>query len=412
MDQSARPPFWRRLASSLAATFLRTAAVLSRAAGKITETCPACRWSGLPLCRCPGCGTLHEELLPSVNGVTSLSCSCGALLATTDSGGRRDYARVCRNPACRRAWPKEGPAQLAAYHLAVVGRDRSFLFGALQRLLEDYATANDVKLSFLDPQEEEAFRSGLQAVATGGEPPTWAGCTIVVRPVGSRPRLLYFYDLTGKRPGEYALPEILDGLVYLSDAPGQPPAEELPASAQRGRRFDVPVALVVRAAEKPEADASGSPWPKLHDLAGHYASFTVAAREAERDSAALRLYLIKAGLGDLANALEIRFERVAYFAAQFGSFRTLAPLIWLGHQAGAMSDAGEPSQALWNLRRFCRRALSGREGRHAANAVLALIFFGGPLVLILLGLVLGWKLLGVLICAGIAAWIWVRHRGA
>ena len=149
-------------------------------------------------------------------------------------------------------------------------------------------------------------------------------------------------------------------------------------------------------------------FPATHDLNGTYAGPAVAAQEAERDSAAVRLFLVQHGLGDLANALEIRFERVAFFAAQMENppHGVLAPLIWLSHHTGAFSDLPGWYWALGNLRRWWRRALRGREGPRAANIAWGLIIIGGPLAVLLIGLLFGWKVLALAVAGGIAAVIW------
>jgi hypothetical protein len=227
-------------------------------------------------------------------------------------------------------------------------------------------------------------------------------CTLRMALGQGRPCLVYLYDFAGTDPGEYTLPDRIDGLLYLVEMPEQPAESCLPASMFHGARFDVPLAMVLFS-KSPDAPAG-------HDLAGIYASPAVAAHEAERDSASLRLFLVQHGLGDFANALEIRFQRVAFFVGGDAGHENMAALAWLAFHAGALSD--EPSWYLapGNLARYIRHAFFGREGRYARNTAWGLLVVGSPLLLLVLGCGLGpWAPLAV-IAGTLAAGLWHGTR--
>ena len=118
-------------------------------------------------------------------------------------------------------------------------------------------------------------------------------------------------------------------------------------------------------------------------------------------------FLADAGLANLLGILEARFERVYYFGASalgrlpdpmdespFEPRGVLAPLVWLGHETGALSDAPGITRAGGNFRLFFRRALRGQEGTATEVAAWG-VALGGLAVLIDLLWHLGVAALGI-----------------
>lgn len=394
-----RRPLWQLPFVLLLVALLRVSTTIARITRKIVPTCPWCRQPVEPLYRCPACDQWHEQLSPTDRGVWTQKCACGHALATTDSGGRAAYARRCSNPDCGKDWPAEGPGFVSEFHLAIVGRPSGLLPAAVLRLVNVYATANQITICFLDPEEAAACQ---KVTTANGEP---RQVTLLLEPHGQPARLLYLYDRTNVTATCVDTPAHLDGVLYLIELSQDTAGRAMPETICQGRPFDLPLALIVKCPTLgPLADAL----PKLRDLSGTYASAGVAAQEAERDSAAIRLALVKLGLGDLANALEARFGPVACFAVSPDEqvHGALAPLIWLCHQAGTLPDVAGAAQGWANLWRFFRLALAGREGPRAANVARGLIVFGGPVALLLIGLIFGWQALGLAFLGtlGLAAW--------
>lgn len=451
----------------LTVALLRCEAAFKYTVLKIGYACPRCHWRGVPHFRCRGCGTLVEDLRPTVYGVWQARCdACGQELPTTDFAGRVRLDKVCRNPDCSHDLEDETLGLHSEYHLAVVGATSSgktnLMLTALWKL-EEFARDNNLTVSFADAAEEQAFRQAVGLLKVGKVlPKTVAAATprafnLSLRPETGRGCLLYLYDAAGEdfEAGEAALGShtfhrFIDGILFVVD----PFAEEgqrrtlSPADARNvnvassdaleilGRlmpfwerslrvaaegRFPIPVAVVVT---KMDACGLDRRLDKGPGVAGYFLTMGAAATVAERQSAATREFLCGAGLGGLVGNLEARFARVAYFPASalgrtpdptnplpFRPRGVLEPLVWLCHHTGALSDASELSQAWTNLRAYFRRALRGQEGSTAQLTTVGLLVgLGGTL---LYGL---WWLGGFLLCGLVVALgllgrpLWLRYR--
>jgi hypothetical protein len=366
---------------------------------KIAYCCPRCRHEGPPLYRCPGCGTLHEDLRPSIWGHWHARCGqCGRPLATTDWGGRREYEKVCPHPDCGRELPAL-VGRWAEYHLAVVGRDGGLLLAGLRRFEDDFARPNGLGLTFVDPEEEAIFRRGGEAAAASRR---W---TVAVQPLGKPASLVYLSDLSAAGPTErYLSLSRLDGLLFVFD----PPVEGVAPVAQpgpRGRRFALAVAGVVRIQE------TGP--PPVRDLAGLFVSAEAGTQEAGRDRDTVRRFLVEAGLAAFVEGVEQRFERVGWFAVVPGDppRGAATPLVWLLGRTGALTDASPVGGALAHLAQYWRRVLAGDEGHLVEGCLM-----GGIVLAQCAGMLalLGWLLGRVVLCLAIAGgacalwWAWFQ----
>lgn len=266
---------------------------------------------------------------------------------------------------------------MAEYHLVILGQEAGFLQGCSRHLTGDFALTNKWVIDFLDPADRQMVSEGSQSGKRLMGP-------LGIRLPTQEPCLLYLHDRSGIIPEKLVMPPMVDGIIYLIKMPAVPSDTELSANLSRGPRINVPLALVLLSPE--------GVGPVIHGLAGIFASPEVAAQEAERDRDAVRLFLVQFGLGDLANVLELRFGKAGFFIAT-SEQGFLAPLIWVGHQAGVWT--GEPGweRALKNGRDYWRRALQGREGRRAWNTTWGLRVLGGPAGLLLVGVIFGWRML-------------------
>jgi hypothetical protein len=283
--------------------------------------------------------------------------------------------------------------------VVIVGRNKGLSHAAVRRFMDDYAPANKLTATFVDPAEAATLRG------SSPEPAVRASgllCTLRLTSADGASTLLYLYNSTGTKPGELKLPPHLDGVLYSIDLHREG-LEPFPRTIFQGTRFAMPLALAV---------STGPDEPEVHGLDGFYASSAVAAQEAERDSAAVRLMLVQKDLGDFANALEARFQRVAYFriAPQAATTGALAPLVWLAYHVGALRDEPGAYVAVVNLLRYVRRALHGREGRQAWNTTWGLVVFGTPIALALLGWKLGFWLPALCLLTGVTGLLWNSTR--
>ena len=134
------------------------------------------------------------------------------------------------------------------------------------------------------------------------------------------------------------------------------------------------------------------------DLHSTYSSKAAAASRAEGESRRVRALLLKAGLGNLVQIFETRFDHCAFFAAAALSpadsvsgdaFRprgVLPPLVWLAHHVNALGDVDAFDFFFINSHVYLMRALRGLEGDDARKATLLTLagFIALVLVLVLL----------------------------
>jgi hypothetical protein len=112
------------------------------------------------------------------------------------------------------------------------------------------------------------------------------------------------------------------------------------------------------------------------NLHGRYASMASAASHAEVESEQVRRFLLDAGLGNLVQIFEGRFEKCEFFAVASlcpvsrqkpggDAFRprgVMAPFVWLCHETNALSDIDIIEFFFVNSHIFAIRALRGLEG--------------------------------------------------
>jgi hypothetical protein len=439
----------------LAIGLLRWEAAVKYSFLKIGYACSVCHWRGVPVFRCGNraCGALLEDLRPTPYGVWQARCgSCGAWQPTTDLGGRLRLEKLCRR--CSHDLNDASLGRRGEFHIAVVGATSSgktnLMVAALWRLREAFAGPNGLQVRFADPVEEADYQRHVGLLREGKvmpktpTAPTPRAFNVVLQAPDSSGCLLYMYDAAGEdfEAGEsnlarHTFHHYVDGILFVIDPFAEPGLRDLLSQEQAkkvnpagtgaaeilgrlisfwehalrvsGRgRFSVPVAVVVT-----KMDACGpEDRPGLaQDVGGRYSTMAAAAQQAERSSPRVYRFLAAAGLANLLGILEARFERVCYFGASalgrlpdptdespFEPRGVLAPLVWLGHETGALSDAPGVARAMRNFGQFFRRAMRGQEGTSSEVAAWGVTLAGLGALLHLL-----WHLGGAALALGAIA---------
>ena len=407
---------------------------------KIGFTCPHCSHHGLPHFRCPTCQAIHPNLQSGLAGVFCTPCPNGHLLPTADVLGRLRLPMVC--PRCLQDMSGVLLGDRSEFKIAIVGATRSgktnVLYAALWQLIEVFGPRNDVVITFGSTVEEQAFNYVVDRLRHGEPMPKTPPLDIpkaisIGLSDGDRQCTLHLYDAAGedfedeasldKHPiGTYdgilfvidpfAEEGVLDGILdplERQEAGKAFPASQ-PASVILGRLINVlerrfrlspgkrilmPIAVTVT-----KVDVFGL--GKKRDLGnnslhGNYASMKSASNRAEMESERVRELLLEAGLGNLVQIFEARFESCEYFAvaslcpiakpkANGDAFRprgVLAPFIWLCSETNALSDVDIFEFFFVNSHVFVIRALRGLEGTQVQMSTMATLVAG--ILLVVLG---------------------------
>jgi hypothetical protein len=127
----------------------------------------------------------------------------------------------------------------------------------------------------------------------------------------------------------------------------------------------------------------------------------LAAARAERDSQQVRSLLVDAGLSNLVQIIEMRFDNYDFFAVAAlnttsgsgGCQETnrpagvVAPLVWMCYQTNALGEIDQFDVAFINTHLYMIRALRGLEGGAAQVAIWGmLVGLLGMIISVLLSL--------------------------
>ncbi len=362
--------------------------------------CPHCHGKNpLPEYFCPGCGVVHQRLIPSSYGILRHTCKCGHKLPATFFMKRGELTSRCPEPDCHqlldRLHVESRKAFVPIFGGPVVGKS-AYMFSAVQAFIDQRAPALGLTVSFLDPRAGSEYRRIQQGLAQGRTPAKTPGklpkaLNLQLDRMERSPWLLYLYDPAGEAFGEteglvlHKYQEYLSGLVFLVD-PFSIPAvadeyhDRLPAvegglkpsrlpiedalsrilisleenfKLKKTARVKVPMAVVIH-----KVDA--------FDLEQRIGEPAVAARlraslkpldTGEARNQLLRGQLIAWDQGDFVQQLESRFERVRYFSCsslgripdhshrRFEPRRVLEPLMWILESTNAAFVEKRPKAA-------------------------------------------------------------------
>ncbi|RAY11743.1 hypothetical protein DPM19_29475 [Actinomadura craniellae] len=318
---------------------------LFMAYGRILQTCPhpfCYQKIALPVYACPGCGLRHRRLTPSTAGAFRHVCRCGARLPTTIPLGRFRLTAYC--PHCDGRLPAR-IGRVRVEPLPFVGGPAAgkttFMFLAV-RALHARAGAMRGSLAFVEKGHAQAYAAAVQEFERGGRlaktgPELPLATMVDVELPRAGHRILYLFDPAGEHftgatqveslryldHGEtlllvvdpFALPQVRRALTddeqYAVDE-GAASSEEDPADTlqrvlnelrsrpDRGRQKRV--AVVVTKIDLLSRTAVGN------ELAGR-----------ADDSAAVRAWLDRLGLGNTLRTLDQLSAQVRCFGSGLGT---------------------------------------------------------------------------------------------
>ncbi len=346
--------------------------------------CPHCHSKNpLPEYFCPGCGVIHQRLIPSSYGILRHTCKCGHKLPATFFMKRGDLTARCPDPSCHqlldRLHVESRKAFVPIFGGPAVGKS-AYLFSAVQAFIDERAPALELTASFLDAKAGDEYRRIQEGLAQGRTPTKTLdklpkALNLQLDRKHGSPWLLYLYDPAGEAFGEteglvlHKYQEYLSGMVFLIDPfsipvvadeyhdrlpavegglkPSRLPIEDALSrilisleehfGLKKTARVKVPMAVVIH-----KVDA--------FDLEQRIGESAVAERRrtsptllgaGEARDELLRGQLIAWDQGDFVQQLESRFERVRYFSCsslgripdhshrRFEPRRVLEPLMWI-----------------------------------------------------------------------------------
>jgi hypothetical protein len=171
---------------------------------RIFLACPACyKKIALPVYHCPGCGAVHERLIPGTYGIFRRHCECGRALATLFLFGRSSLPGYC--PHCS--------APLSAIigtirniHIPVVGGPAagktSYLMASMVGL-RSQAASGALKLEFPEKRDKGLFEACRTAFSVGSlvlKTAEYSPNAFLASVTDSKRNkvLLYLYDAAGE----------------------------------------------------------------------------------------------------------------------------------------------------------------------------------------------------------------------
>jgi Double-GTPase 2/Sporulation and spore germination len=323
-------------------------------------SCPHCyHVMPRPAYRCPGCQKLHRDVRPGRLGLVARRCECGKLLPTMVVRASRRLPAACQRcgKPLRRGSGVFRDVRIPIFGDTSAGKTR-FLYAGLDSLLE--ATQRDhIPFGFPDQESQnqaslafDLIRSGQDTVKTSRTLPTALTCRIGAGP-GST--LAHLFDAAGEDYHDAQLHDSLGfldrghGLVYVLD----PFSIGVVRDRVAGQKA---VGLANAAAGDPET-AYGEVVSRLRDsgveASGQRLAVVVSKAdllsaggiELPEDSAAIKDWLMQAGVHNLVLSAGREFAEVRYFtvasvaAAHRRSHDPGAPLHWLLASRGATVPA-------------------------------------------------------------------------
>ncbi len=362
--------------------------------------CPHCHGKNpLPEYFCPGCGVVHQRLIPSSYGILHHTCNCGHKLPATFFMKRGELASRCPEPHCHqlldRRHVESRKAFVPIFGGPAVGKS-AYLYSAVQAFIDQRAPALGLTASFLDPKTGSEYRRIQEGLARGRTPTKTLdklpkALNLELDRAGKSPWLLYLYDPAGEAFGEteglvlHKYQEYLSGLVFLVDPfsipmvageyhdrlpavesglkPSRMPIEDALSrilisleehfGLKKTGRVKVPMAVVIHKVDAFDLEQRIGEAAVVQRLRS---SLTPLDAGEVRDQL-LRGQLIAWDQGDFVQQVESRFERVRYFScsslgripdlshSRFEPRRVLEPLTWILESTNATFVEKRPRAA-------------------------------------------------------------------
>lgn len=193
------------------------------AAMRVEQHCPYCYTTfKLPRFKCPHCGEIHEQLVPTRSGLLFARCSCGHFLPCAVLSKRDRLDPVC--PKCDRVLAASNARE---FSIQVIGGDSAGKTAFISAFQHIYRDSIDLKKCAIHGEPKDAFDS-IEAMFRNGctepsSPSEVIPYTLVHQSGSSAVQSLVFYDI----PDEVLLSEeyernplnfgFSDGIVVIID---------------------------------------------------------------------------------------------------------------------------------------------------------------------------------------------------
>jgi hypothetical protein len=282
-----------------------------------------------PAYRCPSCSQVHYDMNPGKLGTFFRNCACGTKIPTLASRAAWKATAQCKR--CKKPLP-EGAGAIRDIRIPVFGDANAgktrFVYASLNSFLTEAERAS-VPVTFPDPAVGDDVRRGRELIKDGRSThktsPGGVAITLRLRE-GRQSDLIHLFDAAGEDYSEaqkYGKLRFLDdsqGLAYVLD----PFSIQAIRDQLGGQQGDVLVAA--QAAQNDPDLAYGEVISRLRDggvpVAAQRLAVVVSKADLLRgagldipaETAAIREWLVKAGLHNLVTAMGREFAEVRYFA--------------------------------------------------------------------------------------------------
>lgn len=196
---------------------------------KISGICPHCHTKfDIPYYICPSCEKIHKRLISGPYGIVKRVCECGEVIPSTNFAGRFKLRAVC--PRCSKAIESKETSPICIPIIGGVSVGKtSFMYSALNTLINDISREKKWNIRFLNEKEESKIREFLDTLNEGVLPGKTVKTDIVPYNVFINSdkfrseKLLYMYDIAGeyfdirasiRRHNYY---KYIDGLIFIID---------------------------------------------------------------------------------------------------------------------------------------------------------------------------------------------------
>ncbi|MTK13440.1 MAG: hypothetical protein F8N39_15585 [Clostridiaceae bacterium] len=196
---------------------------------KISGICPHCHTKfDIPYYICPSCEKVHKRLEAGPYGIMKRTCECGEVIPSTNFAGRDKLRAVC--PRCSKSIESKETSPICIPIIGGVSAGKtSFMYSALNTLINDLAKAKKWNIRFLNEKEELKIRECLDTLNKGGLPrktikqDTVPYSVFINSDKFRSEKLLYMYDIAGeyfdirasiRRHNYY---KYTDGLIFIID---------------------------------------------------------------------------------------------------------------------------------------------------------------------------------------------------